>query len=215
MVAEPPRRSYVRKGLELTKVRVVDVHGSMEITFFNQGYVKNALVPGESYIFYGMVEGLPPRRRMTNPVFEPEDRPRFTGRIMPIYPLTAGISNNLLSGLTLRCAQDCAQAMPEILPFRVRQEHALAACGYSYQNIHFPASEEALDLARRRLIFEELFYLSCGLAFLRSRREGASGPAFRRESLEGPFLRSSPSPSPRPSSGPSGRQRRTAPRAAP
>ena len=77
--------------------------------------------------------------------------------------------------------------MPEILPFRVRQEHALAACGYSYQNIHFPASEEALDLARRRLIFEELFYLSCGLAFLRSRREGASGPAFRRESLE-PFF---------------------------
>ena len=124
---------------------------------------------------------------MTNPVFEPEDRPRFTGRIMPIYPLTAGISNNLLSGLALRCVQDCAQAMPEILPFRVRQAHALAACGYSYQNIHFPASEEALALARRRLIFEELFYLSCGLAFLRSRREGASGPVFRRERLE-PFF---------------------------
>ena len=187
MVAEPPRRSYIRKGLELTKARVVDARGSMELTFFNQSYVKNALIPGESYIFYGMVEGLPPRRRMTNPVFEPEDRPRFTGRIMPIYPLTAGISNNLLSGLTLRCAQDCAQAMPEILPFRVRQAHALAACGYSYQNIHFPASEEALALARRRLIFEELFYLSCGLAFLRSRREGASGPVFRRERLE-PFF---------------------------
>ena len=187
MVAEPPRRSYIRKGLELTKARVVDARGSMELTFFNQSYVKNALVPGESYIFYGMVEGLPPRRRMTNPVFEPEDRPRFTGRIMPIYPLTAGISNNLLSGLALRCVQDCAQAMPEILPFRVRQAHALAACGYSYQNIHFPASEEALALARRRLIFEELFYLSCGLAFLRSRREGASGPVFRRERLE-PFF---------------------------
>ena len=187
MVAEPPRRSYIRKGLELTKARVVDARGSMELTFFNQSYVKNALIPGESYIFYGMVEGLPPRRRMTNPVFEPEDRPRFTGRIMPIYPLTAGISNNLLSGLTLRCVQDCAQAMPEILPFRVRQAHALAACGYSYQNIHFPASEEALALARRRLIFEELFYLSCGLAFLRSRREGASGPVFRRERLE-PFF---------------------------
>ena len=180
MVAEPPRRSYIRKGLELTKARVVDARGSMELTFFNQSYVKNALIPGESYIFYGMVEGLPPRRRMTNPVFEPEDRPRFTGRIMPIYPLTAGISNNLLSGLTLRCVQDCAQAMPEILPFRVRQAHALAACGYSYQNIHFPASEEALALARRRLIFEELFYLSCGLAFLRSRREAAEDCASGR-----------------------------------
>ena len=100
LVAEVPRHAYIRKGLELTKVRAVDGGGVLEVTFFNQNYVKNALLPGESYLFYGVAEGTGSRRRMANPVFEREDRPRFTGRIMPIYPLTAGVSNALLAGLT-------------------------------------------------------------------------------------------------------------------
>ena len=177
MVAETPRHSYLRKGLELTKVKTVDARSTLELTFFNQSYVKNALIPGESYIFYGTVEGFPPRRQMTNPAFEREDQTRFTGRILPVYPLTAGVSNNLLAGLTLRCAESCAQDMPEVLPAAVRQEHTLAAAGYAYAQIHFPADEEALDLARRRLIFEELFTLSCGLALLRERRSAGTGPA--------------------------------------
>ena len=176
MVAETPRHSYLRKGLELTKVKTVDARSTLELTFFNQSYVKNALIPGESYIFCGTVEGFPPRRQMTNPVFEREDQTRFTGRILPVYPLTAGVSNNLLAGLTLRCAESCAQDMPELLPAAVRQEHRLAAAGYAYEHIHFPADEEALDLARRRLIFEELFTLSCGLALLRDRRSTGVGP---------------------------------------
>ena len=183
MVAEAPRHSYIRKGLELTKVRVVDAHGSMELTFFNQSYVKNALVPGETYVFYGAAEGLGPRRQMTNPIFESEGRVRFTGRIMPVYPLTAGISNNLLAGLTLRCAEACAHEMPEILPPAVRQAYSLASAPFSYQNIHFPTSEEALDLARRRLIFEELFSLSCGSLSCRERRETGRGPVFSPDAL--------------------------------
>ena len=184
MVAESPRRTYIRKGLELTKVKVVDGHSSLELTFFNQSYVKNALIPGESYIFYGAVEGLPPRRQMNNPVFEREDHPRFTGRILPVYPLTSGVSNSLLAGLTLRCAEQCAQDMPELLPVEVRQAHRLAAAGYAYQHIHFPADEETLNLARRRLIFEELFLLSCGLALLRERRSTGVGPVIPQTDLD-------------------------------
>ena len=58
VVAETPRLSRIRKGLDLTKVKVVDDHAAMTVTFFNQSYVKDALRPGESYIFYGSVEGL-------------------------------------------------------------------------------------------------------------------------------------------------------------
>ena len=183
LVAEVPRHAYIRKGLELTKVRAVDGGGVLEVTFFNQNYVKNALLPGESYLFYGVAEGTGSRRRMANPVFEREDRPRFTGRIMPIYPLTAGVSNALLAGLTQRCVEGCAQDMPELLPQTVRQEHTLAAAGFSYCNIHFPESEEALALARRRLIFEEFFYLACGLARLRTRRDGQTGPVISSRAL--------------------------------
>ena len=136
MVAETPRLSRIRKGLELTRAKVVDATGAMTVTFFNQSYVKDALRPGESYIFYGKAEGGGARRQMTNPVFERESAARFTGRIMPVYPLTHGVSNNLLAGLTLRCVEECAAARA---------------------------------WARRRLIFEELFYFACGLALLRGR----------------------------------------------
>ena len=184
MAAEEPRLSYIRKGLELVKVRLVDDTGSLTATFFNQTYMKNALRRGESYIVYGKVEGPPGRRQMTNPVCERADRARFTGCILPVYPLTKGISNNLMAALARRCVEGCAGQVEETLPQALRQEHALAGVEFACRNIHFPADEEALALARRRLIFEELFSLTCGLALLRTRRDGEAGPAFSAPPME-------------------------------
>ena len=178
LVAEPPRLSRIRKGLELVKARLVDDTGSLTATFFNQTYMKDALRPGETYIVYGKVEGPPGRRQMTNPVCERSDRVRFTGCILPVYALTHGISNNLLAGLARRCVDECAGQLEEVLPGPLRREHALAAAEFTCRNIHFPRDEEALELARRRLIFEELFYLTCGMALLRTRRDEAAGVPF-------------------------------------
>ena len=178
LVAEPPRLSRIRKGLELVKARLVDDTGSLTATFFNQTYMKDALRPGETYIVYGKVEGPPGRRQMTNPVCERSDRVRFTGCVLPVYALTHGISNNLLAGLARRCVDECAGQMEEVLPGPLRREHALAAAEFACRNIHFPRDEEALELARRRLIFEELFYLTCGMALLRTRRDEAAGVPF-------------------------------------
>jgi ATP-dependent DNA helicase RecG len=183
LVAEPPHLSRIRKGLELVKARLVDDTGSVTATFFNQSYMKDALRTGETYVVYGRVEGPPGRRQMTNPVCERADRARFTGRILPIYPLTRGISNNLLAGLTLRCVEECAGQMEETLPAGLRREHALAA-EFACRNIHFPRDEEALELARRRLIFEELFCLACGMALLRTRRTCAEGVPFSTPPVE-------------------------------
>lgn len=184
LVADAPHTSYIRKGLSLTKCRIVDGTSSAEVTFFNQDYVRQALHTGESYIFYGRVERAGTRRQMTNPVFEREEKARFTGRIMPVYPLTAGVSNNLLAGMVLRCVEECAGLFPDELPQEVRQSYGLAASEYAIQNIHFPKDEGALELARRRLAFEELFTLACGMTFLRTRREGMPGQVFPQRELE-------------------------------
>ena len=162
----------------------MDDTGSVSATFFNQSYMKDALRTGETYVVYGRVEGPPGRRQMTNPVCERADRARFTGRILPIYPLTRGVSNNLLAGLTLRCVEECAGQMEETLPAGLRREHALAAAEFACRNIHFPRDEEALELARRRLIFEELFCLACGMALLRTRRTCAEGVPFSTPPVE-------------------------------
>ena len=95
MVASEPKLSRIRKGLELVKLRVVDESAALELTYFNQSYLKNTFHVGESYTFYGTVEGTLLRRTMTNPVFEREGLHAVTGCIVPVYPLTAGVGQSL------------------------------------------------------------------------------------------------------------------------
>ena len=171
MVASPPTISHIRKGLDLVKLRAVDDTGTLDVTFFNQAWLKNSLHQGETYIFYGRAEGSLLRHQMANPVVEPEGRREVTGRIVPIYPLTAGVSQLILSRSIRQGLDACADILPVVLPDRVRRDHQLCRIEYAYENIHFPESVEALDLARRRLAFEELFLFTIGLERLRSRWE--------------------------------------------
>ena len=171
MVASPPTISHIRKGLDLVKLRAVDDTGTLDVTFFNQAWLKNSLHQGETYIFYGRAEGSLLRHQMANPVVEPEGRREVTGRIVPIYPLTAGVSQLILSRSIRQGLDACADILPDVLPDRVRRHHQLCRIEYAYENIHFPESAEALDLARRRLAFEELFLFTIGLERLRSRWE--------------------------------------------
>jgi len=171
MIAERPRLSRIRRGLDLVQAKAVDMTGTLYLTFFNQSYVEKSLQSGEEYIFYGTVEEQGRRRTMVNPIFERADRQNVTGCIMPVYRLTAGISNHMLASLT-RQALDCARYMEETLPESIRLTHDLIGLESALRSIHFPEEDRDLAYARRRLTFEELFYLSVGLNFLKDRRSG-------------------------------------------
>ena len=179
MVARRPELSRVRKGLELVKAQVVDDTGALHLTFFNQAYLKDALRPGERYVFYGRMEVMGRRRSMTNPVFEREGAGQVTGRILPVYPLTAGITNRLMVELAQRAVTLYAPRREETIPQRVRMEHGLCQVEFAYQNIHFPGDFQALEAARRRMIFEELLALTCGMALLKGRRGDGAGRVLR------------------------------------
>ena len=171
MVAARPTLHFIRKGMEIVHVRLVDESGSIQATYFNQKYVRDQLQPGESYVFYGRVGGTVLKPELTNPIFEPErETLRVTGRIMPLYRLTAGVSQGLMHRVMAAGLEACGDVLPDALPEPVRCAHKLAQARYAYANIHFPADEKALSVARRRLIFEELFVLTCALARLRGGR---------------------------------------------
>ena len=191
VVAGEPKLSRIRKGLDLVKLRVVDETGALELTYFNQSYLKTAFRTGDAYVFYGRAEGAPGRPRMVNPLFEREGARQITGRIMPIYPLTAGVSQSMLCKAVEQGLSACIDELPDILPEDVRFTYQLCHTRFAYENIHFPADDEALAAARRRLAFEELFLLALGLHLLRSRRVSVSGKVCRPIDLS-PFFASLP-----------------------
>lgn len=184
MIAQDPTANRISGGRTVVKARAVDDSGALDLTFFNQEYRKNSLHRGETYIFCGKVEGNLLTRRMINPIVEREGEQVLTGHIVPIYPLTAGVSQNLLYKAVGQGLTACRHLLTDCLPDAVRQAHRLCHSGYAYENIHFPADAEALNLARRRMVFEELFLLSCGLQMLRSRRVDVAGPACAAADME-------------------------------
>ncbi|MGI6013914.1 MAG: ATP-dependent DNA helicase RecG [Oscillospiraceae bacterium] len=176
MVTADPRSSRISGGRDLVKLRVCDDTGSVDIAFFNQGYVKRQLLQGNRYYFYGKIGGTPGRPSMTNPLFEKEGDPASKTRcIVPIYPLTAGISQKVLSNTIRQAMEAVIDELPDVLPEADRLEYQLCCTPFALENIHFPRDIAALSAARRRLIFEELYILSCALRQLRGRRVEYSG----------------------------------------
>lgn len=170
VVSAAPTVTYVRAGLYLVKLQASDSTGVLDVTFFNQTW-RREMQRGQAYLFCGRAEGTAYHRKMQNPIAEPVERRELAGRIVPVYRLTAGISQLVMIRSIRQGLDACAAILPDVLPDSVRREHQLCHAGFAYENIHFPSSDQALELARRRLAFEELFLFALGLRRLRNRRE--------------------------------------------
>ncbi len=178
MVMNTPRTSHVRKGLDITKVQVADHTARLTLTFFNQKYTAEQLQYGKEYIFYGAVSGDFIGYNMASPSFERLDAPAVTTRrILPIYPLTAGLSNSAVCKAVEQALALC-DPPAEIIPAAVRQQYGILPAQRAYFAIHQPASLEEAELAKKRLIFEEFFVFSAGLSLMRAARSQRKAAAF-------------------------------------
>ena len=176
VVATQPRLSHIRKGMDLLKFRVVDGADSMDVTFFNQPYRRDSIHLGETYVLYGRVGGRIGHPEMVNPVMEAErSAGQSTGRIMPVYRLTSGLTQNFVAKTVRNGLDACREHYPDILPDSVREGHSLCSAGFAYENVHFPKDAGSLEIARRRLVFEELFALSAAMRMMRGRRMEQTG----------------------------------------
>ena len=187
MVMNTPRTSHIRKGLDITKVQVADHTARLTLTFFNQKFTTEQLQYGKEYIFYGAVSGDFIGYNMTSPVFESLDAPPVTTRrILPIYPLTAGLSNAALLK-AIRQALSICDPPEEILPLSLRQQYGILPAERAYYAIHDPSTMEEAEMAKKRLIFEEFFIFSAGLALMRAARSQVHVAPYQNCDLK-PFL---------------------------
>lgn len=170
-VMNTPRTAHIRKGLDLTRVQVADYTARLTLTFFNQKFTTDQLQYGSEYIFYGTLSGDFGGYGMTSPAFERLDSPPLvTRRVLPIYPLTAGLSNAAVLKAVRQALAIC-DPPEEILPEQVRREYGILDAERAYRAIHEPGSMEEAELAKKRLIFEEFFVFSAGLSLMRAARE--------------------------------------------
>ena len=176
IVADTPRLVRIRRGMELVKFRAVDESGSVDITYFNQNYIKDNIARGDTCNFFGKIEAQGTRRSMANPLYEKADRAgNVTGHIIPIYRLCSGLNQRTMLQSIRQGLDACADQVPDVLPAEIQKRCHLVQARYAYENIHFPADFEALELARRRLVFEELFVLACALGTMRRERVNDGG----------------------------------------
>ncbi|MDD6642991.1 MAG: ATP-dependent DNA helicase RecG [Firmicutes bacterium] len=172
-----------QKTLEVTKFAVADHTGRLNLTFFNAAYSAGKLERGETYCFYGALTGDYLGYAMTNPLFEPLDAAgTITRRIMPIYPLTAGLNNKAIMQAVAAALARCTPT--ETLPEALRENYGLCDAATALQEIHRPSSIEALEEARRRLIFEEFYIFSAALAIVRAKRSVRAVQPFQTEGME-------------------------------
>lgn len=168
-----------RAGKFLTKALVNDGSGSIDVVWFNQPYLAKSVKVGVSISLAGKVNFYKAKLTFTAPDFELGDSQNHTGRIIPVYPETAGLSSKWLRHKLSLILPQVLDNLPEYLPQEVTARHQLIGIGEALQKIHRPESEDDILLARKRLGFEELFLLNLAAEIRKKHGMGSVARPFK------------------------------------
>ena len=162
-LVKPVTMVYAKKKKILSTVVVDDSGAIAMLTWFNQVYIKDRIKEGGTYLFYGKVGSVSGSRATLDScsIYDVNDLDKIQG-LYPIYPLTAGITQNYLFKL-INNLMDSGIMVNEIFNEEFRRKYRLAEANYALRNIHFPKSYEMVNVARNRIIFEELFLFQLAL----------------------------------------------------
>jgi ATP-dependent DNA helicase RecG len=151
---------YVRRGMHITEAIAEDNTGSVRLVWFNQPYREQAIKASQAYYISGPFELKAQRFAITNPTIElKSDFPVNTARIVPVYRETKGLTSRQIRSALAQTVHEM-RLLPESLPAWLIKKHKLMSRAEALETMHFPSSSAALDAARRRLGFEEVFELA-------------------------------------------------------
>lgn len=185
--------SSPRKGLSITKVDVRDETGYAKLVFFNQQYVKNAFKPGDTILVFGKVKKEFKKIEISSCEVEYlTNSPKNTCKIMPIYPLTYGVSNKDIIGIIKNVLSDESLVIKEYMPKHIIDKYKLCSIDYAIKNLHNPISKESLKIALYRVVFEEFLILQLGLFLFKNGVEESDGIKFEENKKLDDVLNSLP-----------------------
>jgi ATP-dependent DNA helicase RecG len=169
--------------VQIVEVVITDGTGALRLSWFNQPWIANRMKTGDNVAVSGKLDQYLGRLVMNNPDVEPVEAEHLhTNRIVPVYPLTAKVTQKWLRGLMNQVVNYWAPNLVDHLPESIRNSAGLSALGCAIGQAHFPDSQDDLKKARARLAFDEIFFLQMGV--LGQKRDWQSVTARRFETSD-------------------------------
>lgn len=178
-VASEVRTNMLRRGLTISKFRAFDESGSCNVVFFNSQYIKDVFHIGSVFRFYGKIELNKKTYTLTNPKFEPVIDGIPLPDLIPVYPLTEGITSKFIDKITKTAIDEVIDEIIDPLNEEIRIKNELPVLSYAIKNIHFPESRDALQKAVRRLAFDEMFLFGVNISLSAKIKSKVQGVPFK------------------------------------
>ena len=159
----------IRKNMSIYKLTVKDETGTCHITWFNQRYLKSQFKLGNTYKFYGRVQKRIGYIEMNSPIFDAEETNKNTGKIIPLYPLTYNLTQNVIRKIMENALKEINNELIETLPEYILKGYNLDDINKAINDIHFPKEFSDYNKARKRLVFEELLIMQLALLNLKAK----------------------------------------------
>ncbi|MBI2635503.1 MAG: ATP-dependent DNA helicase RecG [Parcubacteria group bacterium] len=190
-----------RRNIIITEAVVENESGAIKSVWFNQPYLINQLKPGYTLNLSGKVVLNKNHLCFSNPAYEitshgensyNKEETLHTGRLVPVYPETYGITSRWLR-LGIKPLLKFAGQIPDVIPGEIKKAYRLPDLSYAFSQIHFPQTIEKAELAKRRFAFEELFVLQLFMGLERSKLQKQTAPKIKfDEKLTKEFVDSLP-----------------------
>lgn len=160
-----------RRGLTITRIFIDDGAGGLVAVWYNQPYIKRRLPAGTRLLVTGRVNRFYHEVQVQVTDYELEEKSDMlnTGRIVPIYPLTEGLTQRMVRSVVKTALDQLGERVDEFIPGDMLARYVLPEIGPALRAIHYPDSFEELRMARRRFVFEEFFLHQIVISLIRKR----------------------------------------------
>lgn len=158
-----------RRNMKMYKLIVKDDTGSAILTWFNQKYLKDKLKLGQTYNFYGKAINKDGVVKINSAVFDEAGKSKNTGKIVPIYPSTYGLTQNMIRQIMENALNLVNNKLEETIPENIITKYNLMDINTATKTIHFPQELKDFEIARKRFVFEELFSMQLALLSLKNK----------------------------------------------
>ena len=177
VIGTVPKKTMIRRGMTLLKFTAFDESGSCEITFYNQNYLADKFPLGSTFRFYGQIERVGKRYKMNSPAYEMVIDGEELKPLVPVYPLTEGISKNRIAADIEFAMNALAPELDDYLPDDIRRKYKLCTLPFALRAIHDPSDYESVAKAKKRLVFDEFFTFALGMTLSGEKRREYGAPA--------------------------------------